>query len=139
MRAGRERDGFVYPEMFDVLRWMRGGCHGPPASSGSPEGLSRQSSRPPGQLSPVHFLSRHTCLDSGHVIVTCLVVCELRVNQPTGSSARTVTLFSMTRRDCVSSPLPPRGCGEHDRQGCGGVHLSADPIAVPEGFGRAKL
>lgn len=80
-----------------------------------------------------------TCALPGHIIVTCLVVCELRVNQPTGSSARTVTLFSMTRRDCVSSPLPPRGCGEHDRQGRGGVHLSADPIAVPEGFGRAKL
>lgn len=113
MHAGRavfrERNGFVYPEVFDVLRWAGGGCHSPPPSSGSPGGLSRQSSRPPGQLSPVHFLSGHTCLDSGHIIVTCLVVFELRVNQPTDSSVRTVTSFSMTQRDCVSSPLSPLG------------------------------
>lgn len=100
-----ERDGSAYPEMCDVLRWAGGGCHSPPnppppASSGSPGGLSRQSSRPPGQPSPVHFLNGTPAQTLG-TSLTCLVVVELRVTSPQTPP------FSMTRRDCFSLPPAP--------------------------------
>lgn len=72
----------------------------PPASSGSPGGLSRQSSHPPGQPSPVHFLNGTPAQTLG-TSLTCLVVVELRVTSPQTPP------FSMTRRDCFSLPPAP--------------------------------
>lgn len=99
----RERDGSVYPEMCDVLRWAGGGCHSPPNPLPRIIWLPRGSE----QAEQLPTRAAVTCAlpEQAHlprlVIVTCLVVVELRVTSPQTPP------FSMTRRDCFSLPPAP--------------------------------